>query len=96
MSSRKVLSLTLIIFISNFFLMSTSHSQENRLINFQGRLTDPQGNVLDGSYYIIFSIYASVDDTDPIWTEMHNNVSVSKGLINVLLGSVQSFGNLAC
>ena len=76
------------------FFIAQSHAQQDRLINFQGRLTDQQGNYLDGSFDIIFNIYDSATDTKPKWTEIHKNASVSKGLINVLLGSIEPFNTL--
>jgi hypothetical protein len=59
------------------------------LISYQGRLTDPTTGqpVADGNYSITFRIYTTQTDGSPIWSETQT-VSVSGGLFNVLLGSV--------
>lgn len=90
MYTKKFIFCIAIMLLSSTVLISSGHAA-NRLINFQGRLTDQQGNPLDGTYDIVFSIYASATDTKPLWTEEHEGVSVSKGLVNVLLGSITSF-----
>ena len=91
MNKTKLIVCLVLSFICITFPISSSLASPQRLINFQGRLTDQQGNPLDGTYDIIFSIYISATYMDPIWTEEHKNVSVSKGLVNVLLGSITSF-----
>ena len=85
----KMLLFGLVFLMSVSFNVTKAHS--NRLINFQGRLTDQQGNLLDGTYDIKFSIYQSDPNTTPLWTENHTNVSVNNGIVIVLLGSKTSF-----
>ena len=65
------------------------------LMNYQGRLTDDAGNpVEDGDYQITFTIYAdSIADT-VVWTETHSTVSLSDGMFNVILGSVDSLSHI--
>ncbi|MGA1865259.1 MAG: hypothetical protein ACMUHX_09370 [bacterium] len=46
-----------------------------------------EGNSLDGTYDMIFSIYPSDPNSGPLWTETHTSVDVSNGTVNVLLGS---------
>jgi hypothetical protein len=62
-------------------------------INFQGRLTDPKGHALDGSYDVRFRIYADSSDATVLWEESWlttegRPIEVSKGVFNVLLGSI--------
>lgn len=58
-----------------------------RLINFQGRLTDATGKfVTDGNYSLTFRIYADSTGGSSKWSETQS-VAVSKGLLNVILGS---------
>jgi hypothetical protein len=58
------------------------------LINYQGYLTDDEGNpVADGDYQLTFRIYDQDVGGVPLWTEMHPAVPVSGGLFNVVLGS---------
>ncbi len=56
-----------------------------QLMNYQGRLTD-NGNPITGSVIITFSIYDVPTGGSPLWTETQN-VTVTNGIFNVLLGS---------
>jgi len=59
------------------------------LLNYQGVLNDPDGNrVSDGTYHMTFGIYDSAADGTQLWTETQD-VDVSGGLFNVLLGDVK-------
>src|SRR5688572_5474738 len=69
----------------------------NPQINFQGKLTNPDGtNVADGSFSIRFRIYTDPSaDTGTCastckWEETQGTVAVSSGLFTVNLGSVTS------
>lgn len=58
-------------------------------INYQGRLTDTNGDpVADGQYGMVFTIYDDADAGSVLWTETHPSVQVTDGLINVVLGSI--------
>ena len=59
------------------------------LISYQGQLTDPGTGepVADADYDITFAIYDVESGSSPLWSETQL-VSVSEGLFNVLLGSV--------
>jgi len=56
-------------------------------INYQGYLTDSNGDPLDGSFSIQFAIYDTEVGGTPIWSEIHSNVSVTKGIFNAILGN---------
>ncbi len=65
------------------------------LINFQGRLTDNNGNVeSNGSYNIKFRLYTVATGGTNIWEEDHvygtsdNRVTVTNGLFDIQLGSI--------
>jgi len=58
------------------------------LINYQGRLTDKDNQPLDGTYTITFRLYDSPSGGNLLWSETHSNISISKGLLNIILGSV--------
>jgi len=60
----------------------------SQMINFQGRLTDEEDTALDDTLSIIFSIYTDATDGTQLWTETNGSVIVSKGIFNVLLGSI--------
>lgn len=64
-------------------------------ISYQGVLTDNAGNLVpDGNYNLTFNLYTVPVAGASIWTETQNNVPVSKGGFNVLLGSVTSLSSL--
>ena len=69
---------------------SLSARTDNRLIPFQGRLTDGSGKALNGVYTFLFNIYDEPTGGTSLWSETHQNVSVIAGQVNVILGSMTS------
>ncbi len=62
-------------------------------VNYQGRLADPSGTPLDGSYGMSFSLWDAATDGNLVWRpENHTAVPVSDGLFSVGLGSQTSGG----
>ena len=57
-------------------------------INYQGKLTDPSGALIDDTLSITFTIYDSSTAGNVLWTETQPTVVVEYGIFNVLLGSV--------
>ncbi len=58
-------------------------------INYQGRLTDPGGVPLDGSYQIAFSIWDDLTSGTQLWAETLT-VAVDDGFFNVTLGKIHN------
>lgn len=58
------------------------------LISYQGTLTDPAGNPINGTLSMAFALYGSLSGTDLKWGPEFQDVEVSNGLFHVLLGSV--------
>jgi hypothetical protein len=59
-----------------------------RTLNFQGVLTDAGGSAVpDGIYSIVFSLYDVAVGGTAEWTETQDNVTVTKGIFSVILGS---------
>jgi len=56
-------------------------------ISFQGQLLDTNGDPVNTTTNITFSIPGTT------WTETHGNVSIQDGMFGVLLGSINAFGN---
>jgi len=87
--------LTLFIFTSlllYLLLFSPAFAQIPRLINYQGKLTDTDGNpVSDGTHSIAFRIYDADNGGNLLWEETQS-VLVQKGIFSCLLGGVTSFG----
>ena len=58
------------------------------IISYQGKLTDPRGVALDGTYDMIFSIFDSASGGNLLWSENQSSVVVTEGIYNVALGSI--------
>lgn len=54
---------------------------------YQGRLANPNGTPLNGSYDMTFHLYNIATGGNALWTETWTGVQVNQGLFNVLLGS---------
>ncbi len=57
-----------------------------RLLNYQGYLTDTQGNPITGSFVTIFSIYDVSSGGNLKWTE-NQVLNADKGIFHILLGA---------
>ncbi len=55
-------------------------------ISYQGLLLDNNGQKVDGTVSIVFTIYDN--NGTALWTETHSAVTVQKGLYSVILGSI--------
>lgn len=58
------------------------------LINYQGRLTNTNGNPLNGSYNLTFRIYDAETAGNLLWEETHTGTVIQKGVFSLMLGSV--------
>lgn len=56
------------------------------LINYQGMLTDNEGNPLNEPRDLTFTIYDAPTNGTALWTESHTAVPIEDGLFNVILG----------
>ncbi len=80
----------LILLLLPLFCCASANAAISPTLNYQGRLTDPSGNpVADGSYDLVFRIYASASGGSPLWSSGASPVSVTvaDGLFSVILGS---------
>lgn len=71
--------------------VSAQAGSSTTTIAYQGRLADSSGAALDGDYIITFRLYNVASGGLPLWEEFWiggNNVHVTNGLFNVLLGSL--------
>ncbi len=55
-------------------------------INYQGHLTDINGNPLNGTYDFIFKLYDSESGGVDVWSETRPDISVVDGLFHIKLG----------
>jgi len=59
------------------------------MINYQGKLTTPEGALVDTTIPMEFYIYPTIGGpAGPLWAETLSTVIVEKGVFSVLLGSV--------
>lgn len=75
-------------FIALFLLARSSiYAQVPQVINYQGQLTDASGNPANGTFTIVFSIFGAATGGTALYSETQS-VTVSNGVFNVLIGSV--------
>lgn len=78
-----VAGLVLVVILASFSL-----AEIPRLINYQGMLTDHEGNPLNAPQDLTFRIYNVESGGTLLWGETQNNVPVDNGLFNVVLGTI--------
>ena len=86
-----------LITVITVFILSAqlSWSQIPETISYQGILTDGSSIVVpDGSYNLMFVLYDSETNGSAVWMETHLGVAISKGVFNVILGSVNSLSSV--
>jgi hypothetical protein len=69
-------------------LVSIALAEVPQMINYQGKLTTPEGALIDTTILMTFAIYTDSVGTDSLWSETQASVVVEKGIFSVLLGSV--------
>ena len=77
-----------LILITLFILVSAAQAEVPHLINYQGRLTNSNGDPLKGAHNITFRIYDAQTAGSILWQEAHSGIVVQKGVFSILLGSV--------
>lgn len=79
-----------LILLSSFAIRHASFAAEAPLyIPFQGQVTNQQGTIVaDGQYSVIFNLYDQAVGGQPVWSERHTKIGVTRGMINVFLGSI--------
>lgn len=82
---------SLLLALSSFLIPHTSFAQSASplYIPFQGQVTNQAGVLsADGQYSVIFNLYDQAVGGQPVWSERHVKIGVTKGMINVFLGSI--------
>jgi len=88
---HRSLLLGLLVLAAQVLSPSTTSAQatSQRLIPFQGRLTNQAGVAYtSGQYSITFNLYSQAVGGSTLWTERHEKVGVTNGMVNVFLGSI--------
>lgn len=67
---------------------ATPYLHIKQKMNYQGLLANSGGTPYAGTRNLVFRIYDQVSGGSALWTETQNSVSVTSGIFNVVLGSV--------
>ena len=77
-----------VLFVLLFILSTASMADVPQIINYQGYLTDSEGNAVeDGSVFIKFKIYGSDTFDDSLWSSGFQAIQTVDGLFSYQLGS---------
>jgi hypothetical protein len=68
--------------------MTSAYAAIPHLINYQGKLTNAQGQPITGTVAVTFRIYEVESGGSPLWSETYPSLTVDKGIFNVMLGGV--------
>jgi hypothetical protein len=85
MKSARFFPLGVLILI--FAFSTLLYADVPQMINYQGKITSPEGALIDSSLSMVFSIYDDEPDVSPAWAETLV-VDVQKGIFSVVLGGV--------
>jgi len=75
------------ILLSVIIMIGISLADVPQLINYQGYLTDSDGNPLSGTQTVEFLIYDQAGGGDPVWSESQA-INLNNGNFSTLLGSI--------
>ena len=78
---------------SVLLLASLAYTEVPRLINYQARLTDNDGLLLDTTVSMTFTIYDDEVGGTVLWSETFPSVAVDSGGFSVILGSTTTIGD---
>ncbi|OGC82960.1 MAG: hypothetical protein A2W07_01560 [candidate division Zixibacteria bacterium RBG_16_43_9] len=87
MKSVKIL---LVCLVAIFVISTLAYAEVPKMINYQGKITTPQGALISDTFSMVFSIYADSTGGTPLWTETQTAVKVEYGVFSILLGSLIS------
>ncbi len=82
--------MTKIIVVAMLVLVGTASAEVPHFLNYQGRITDDSGAPSDGPHALTFRIYDDSTGGTTLWTETHSGVTVTDGLFDVILGSIEA------
>ena len=78
--------------VAIFILTFCISAEVPQLVNYQGKIIDDNGLPINSTVNITFRIYSSETLGDIVWQETQN-VVITDGVFNVLLGSVTAFSD---
>jgi hypothetical protein len=80
-------SSVIVILLTFTVLPALALAETPQLINFQGKAFDSNGDPLDGTFSIEFTIYDATTEGNTVWFETQPSVEITDGIFHVLLGS---------
>jgi hypothetical protein len=75
------------------FLVCSAFAEVPHMINYQGKLTDAGGGLVNDTVQMTFSIYPDTLGSPADWSETQAQVIVENGIFNVLLGAVDTISS---
>jgi len=84
---RKKIMIAIVLLLAIIAFPFGSDAAVPNTINYQGYLTDADGNPINGTTNILFMIYDADSEGTTLWTEIHTGVLVAEGIFNVILGT---------
>ncbi len=91
---KRLIFLSLLVVLMIFTSVAFAQVQNDfipTMINYQGFLTNQNGQALNGLSDITFALYSdSTGVASVVWEETHTGIDVENGLFNVLLGAIDS------
>jgi hypothetical protein len=96
MKHKNLLHIGLIVVTAALVLLGTGCAEDGLgpLTSYQGRLTDENGNPLNGTVDLTIKLYHTAGGGNPVHSETHSNVVVDDGLFDMAIGPT-SFGSLS-
>lgn len=92
MKSKIVLLIVISVLICSFSHVFAGVPQ---MINYQGKLTDPDGALITDTVSIVFTMYDDSSNGTALWTETQDSVIARNGVFSVLLGGVNPIPDTA-
>jgi len=87
MKKLTLIILTMFLLSTIDYGLSTTYAAIPKLINYQGRLTDSQGQTITGTKSVTFRIYETESGGSPLWQEIHT-ATFDRGIFNLFIGGV--------
>ncbi len=92
---KLILSAIVLVILTGFTAYAQQESSVPPLINYQGMLTDANGNPMTGAKKLTFNIYDAAIGGNVVWgQQIFDNVPLFNGRFNVILGSTDTKGKL--
>jgi len=68
--------------------LNFAYAEVPKMINYQGKITTPQGALVSDTVSMTFCIYTDATGGSQLWCETQDSVKVEFGVFSVLLGSM--------